>query len=66
MKFTFQLRSIVHDGSVVIPNLQIIATSAILPLITFVKVVNPLFRNVVPLNGHILVSVSPGMLMEES
>ena len=63
-QFSLQVFAIVHDGSVVIANLQIIAT--ITTLVTLVKVVNPILRNVVPLNCHIIVPISPGVLMEES
>ena len=62
--FTHQHSSIVHDGSAVVANLQVIAAS--ITLVALVKVVNPIIWNVVPLNGHIIVPVSPGVLVKES
>ena len=62
--FTHQHSSIVHDGSVVVSNIQVIAAS--ITLVTLVKVVNPILWNVVPLNGHIIVPISPSVLVEES
>ena len=61
MKFTFQLSSIVHDGSVVIANLQVIA--ACTTFITLVKVVLPVFRDVVPVDVDVIVSVCPRVLV---
>ena len=62
--FTHQHSSIVHDGSLVVANIQVIAAS--ITLVALVTVVNPILWNVVPLNGHIIVSISPGVLVEES
>ena len=61
---TFQISAVVHDGSVVIANLEVIATLS--PLVAPDEVMLPIFWDVAPFDGHIPVPVSSGVLVKES
>ena len=63
LKLTKQVSAIVHDGAIVISNLEVIASTC--PLITLVEVMHPVCWNVVPMDFDILVPVSSRVLMEK-
>ena len=62
--YTFQIFAVVHDWSIIIANLEVVATLA--PLVTLVKVVLPISWDVAPFYGHIPVPVCSGVFVEES
>ena len=63
-QFSLQVFAIVHDGSVVVANSEVVAFLS--PLVTLVKVVLPVLWDIAPLDGDVLVPVSSGVLVVKS